>query len=235
MRRIVVSLGVFCLVTVSEGVAQEPTAPAPSAFEVASVKPNTSRTTSVTLPEFRGNTFRYANLPPIFLLMEAYGVWKEEVIGVPAWLTTERFDVVATAPAGTTFRQAMSMVRHLFETRFNLRAHRESRELPVYALTIANANGELGSQLRRAEGCLPRAMCEGSRFSDSNASFAIFKARNGRPLWSALPQRLIIASSTARAYRGRLTSICDSSGISPLMGRAPTASTSSLRSDNSSG
>jgi uncharacterized protein (TIGR03435 family) len=35
------------------------------------------------------------------LIVSAYGVGKEKVTGAPAWLESDRFDVVAKVPAGT--------------------------------------------------------------------------------------------------------------------------------------
>jgi uncharacterized protein (TIGR03435 family) len=63
-----------------------------------------------------------------------------------------RFDVTATVPVGTTAtnEQQMLMLRRLLAERFELRARVEMREIPVYALTVAQSR-QLGPQLRPSE------------------------------------------------------------------------------------
>ena len=50
------------------------------------------------------------------------------------------------------------MLRHMLADRFKLVAHMERRDLPVYTLTLARANGRLGPNLRlHAPPCEPGA------------------------------------------------------------------------------
>ena len=43
------------------------------------------------------------------------------------------------------------MLRTLLEERFGLAVHFETREMPIYALMLARADGRLGPQLKRSE------------------------------------------------------------------------------------
>jgi uncharacterized protein (TIGR03435 family) len=43
------------------------------------------------------------------------------------------------------------MIRSVLEERFKLKTHMETRELPVYELVLANADGSLGPQLKRPD------------------------------------------------------------------------------------
>ena len=60
--------------------------------------------------------------------------WK----GGPGWLRTDKYTIEAIAP-GTTDRKVIlgPMLRALLEDRFKLRLHRETAEVPLYALTVA--------------------------------------------------------------------------------------------------
>jgi uncharacterized protein (TIGR03435 family) len=200
MRRMLI-ISVLCTVGGVTSIAQQTPAPR---FEAASIKPTLPGAKGLTPPDFRGNRFTMTNLPAVFLLVRAFDVRAaDELIGIPSWLNTERYDVVATAPEGSTARDVMPMLAHLLETRFNLRAHKEAREQPAYVLTIASADGSLGSQLRRSEGCLPRATCDG-RVSQSTASYFHFKGAQWslilEQIASALDHRLIDRTGLSGAF-----------------------------------
>ena len=78
-------------------------------------------------------------------------------------MNTETFDIIARAPGNQTtevFRdQARLMARTLLADRFKLALHRDTREVPVYALVLARCDGKLGPQFRRsnAADCAPTA------------------------------------------------------------------------------
>ena len=68
------------------------------------------------------------------------------MVGAPDWTETARYDITAkaegdiprTAPGGPP-GPLNFMLQDLLEDRFKLRAHRETRELPMYALTLARS------------------------------------------------------------------------------------------------
>jgi uncharacterized protein (TIGR03435 family) len=120
--------------------------PADPAFEVASVKLNKSGDAGIG--GFQGGTteFRAMNVPLRVLIGRAYGIRQDSgLIGGPAWLDTDRFDIVGKMPQPNS--PSMAMVRTLLADRFKLVTHRESRELPIYALVVARSDGRLGSKL----------------------------------------------------------------------------------------
>jgi uncharacterized protein (TIGR03435 family) len=55
----------------------------------------------------------------------------------PDFLGSERFDINAKLPAGATEAQVPDMIKALLADRFQMKAHRETKDLPVYALTVA--------------------------------------------------------------------------------------------------
>ncbi|HET9194197.1 MAG TPA: TIGR03435 family protein, partial [Vicinamibacterales bacterium] len=124
-------------------------------FEVASVKPNKSAETGGFIQRRPGGNFSVGNQTLQTLILFAHGIQVFQLVGAPDWIITERFDVVAKAAADippTPFGQISPealMLRSLLEDRFRLSVHRETRDLPIYALVVARADGRLGPRLRR--------------------------------------------------------------------------------------
>jgi uncharacterized protein (TIGR03435 family) len=95
--------------------------------------------------------FVATNVPLRNLIRFAYDVDEARLAGGPDWTRTERFDVNATSeqdlptwtPAGPP-PVVLSMLRALLAERFKLTTHKETRELPVYALVKARSDGQLG-------------------------------------------------------------------------------------------
>ena len=71
-----------------------------------------------------------------------------QIRGAPDWASNVRFDVEAKTETKPAVGQMRLMVQRLLSDRFNLRAHRETRELPQYALVKARSDGRLGEKLR---------------------------------------------------------------------------------------
>lgn len=65
----------------------------------------------------------------------AYRVKQYQVSG-PDWISTERFDINATLPAGSTANDIPEMLQALLAERFQLKMHRDKKEFPVYALVL---------------------------------------------------------------------------------------------------
>ena len=119
------------------------------AFEAASVKPNKSGDGRVMLGVQPGGRFTATNVPLKMLLRQAYDVQDFQVVGGPDWLGSDRFDVVAKAPEeGLNFESMRPMLRSLLADRFKLKAHSETRQMPIYALVKARSDGALGPALK---------------------------------------------------------------------------------------
>ena len=70
---------------------------------------------------------------------------------LPAWVTSDRWDIVAQGPPikdQASLRQLRLMLQNLLIDRFKLVTRRESREMPVYALVVARSDRQLGTQMR---------------------------------------------------------------------------------------
>ena len=79
------------------------------------------------------------------LIRLAYGA--REVVGGPEWLRQDLYTVQTTASGNPDSARVAIMTRHMLADRFKLAAHIERRDLPVYALKVARADGRLGPNL----------------------------------------------------------------------------------------
>jgi uncharacterized protein (TIGR03435 family) len=75
------------------------------------------------------------SMPLRTLLFTAYGMHAYQITG-PAWLDTQRFDVVATVPDGATKDQVQGMWRNLLIERFGLQAHIEQKDAQISELVV---------------------------------------------------------------------------------------------------
>jgi uncharacterized protein (TIGR03435 family) len=125
--------------------AQEPS------FEVAAIKINTSGSpvSRITAPAGTGR-FDAVNAPVRLLILNAYGIPDFQLTGGPSWIDSLRVDIQARAAAAATRDDISRMLRALLAERFHLEAHREPREMPVYALVLARSDGRLGPRMRQS-------------------------------------------------------------------------------------
>jgi len=127
--------------------APAPLAPAPAAtskFEVASIRlaPNCVQPRPGPMSNGR---LTIPCLSPRNMIQVAYGTNgpvrnpRIQIIGGPDWYTSDKYDLTAKAedPSATLDQMEGPMLRTLLEDRFGLKIHRETRQLPVYMLTVA--------------------------------------------------------------------------------------------------
>lgn len=109
------------------------------------------------------------------LVERAYGVLPFQVSG-PAWMESVRVDIVAKYPPDTKQDDRSLMLRTLLEDRFKLAAHRESKDLPGYALMVAKSGFKLkpvepGSSDTRSNGGRIRTLTAKSNSMEHLADF----------------------------------------------------------------
>jgi uncharacterized protein (TIGR03435 family) len=139
-----------CLIAITLP-AQSPATPwVFDSFEVATIKP--------TPPDWTGGRFFRMQTANQFvargytlrvLISAAYNLNPKVVSGGPAWVDSDRYDIVAKTPGEIrpNLEQQMAMLRKLIADRFNLAFHRKKKEMSIYALTIAKK----GPKLRESE------------------------------------------------------------------------------------
>jgi uncharacterized protein (TIGR03435 family) len=153
MRAAIIRLACVALVSYVPGsmaVTAQSEAPATPKFEVASVKLHTSDDRRVMMVAQPGGRFVAANVPLKLVIRTAYQLQDDQIVGGPAWLGTDRFDIEARAPGMTSAPsiELLAMLRSLLLERFKLTTHREMRELPIFELARVRADGALGEGLR---------------------------------------------------------------------------------------
>jgi uncharacterized protein (TIGR03435 family) len=131
-------------------------AQAPVRFEAASVKPNTSPAGKVTIQTLPGGRFTAANATLKQLIRSAYQLQDFQISGGPAWIASDRFDIVAKADTDGSGAiedrldgpaASQLMLRLLLADEFKLQVHNDTRELPIYRLRRVRPNGTFGPQL----------------------------------------------------------------------------------------
>jgi uncharacterized protein (TIGR03435 family) len=156
---------------------------APLAFEVASVRQRVMpgagmirRPWSSTIqcpPPLRcgisGTKFNEEAASLTDLVMDAYGVKRFQISGLPSWGDTGRdvYDIAAKVEGDRTptLDQVRRMLQTLLADRFQLRLHHETKELPVYALVPAKN----GPKLKPTTGpCSPPGAAGGGGDRDGN-------------------------------------------------------------------
>jgi uncharacterized protein (TIGR03435 family) len=147
----------FVSIIASTGLLHSQTKGTPSAFEVASVKPTPPEVSisriilrpggRVTLTHFTLNT----------LVTRAYLVQNFQVLTSITWMASEPYDIeaeggAAADPKTASVPPALSplmreMLQSLLSERFQLTLHHETRQLPIYELTVTKG----GPKLRTTE------------------------------------------------------------------------------------
>ncbi len=97
--------------------------------------------------------FRCASVTLQALVLKAYDLRPYQLAAQPSIDGPERYDIVAAVPDRVTKEQFNGMIRNLLAERLGLTVHWETRELPIYELTVAKG----GPKLREPEKAQPGA------------------------------------------------------------------------------
>lgn len=118
-------------------------------FEAASIKRNTSGGPGGPYLQIEGSQLVVVNNNLFTIIRTSWNIQPNQIRGGPDWVRSEgeRFDITAKIPDGTRRDQVRPMAQALLAERFKLKVHRETRELPVYALVMARLDRKLGPQI----------------------------------------------------------------------------------------
>jgi len=128
-------------------------------FEVASIKPADPNGRGVMMRGGPGQV-NFTGVTLRLLIQQAYGVRDFQISGGPAWMNSDRYEIVAKPPADepaiprdptqatdeqrqTFNKRRQAMLQALLADRFQLKVHRETKEMPTYILTLAKGGAKI--------------------------------------------------------------------------------------------
>lgn len=143
-------------------------------FEVATIKPSNPDNPGYTrVSTNRSGTITTLNTTLFYLVRFAYDLHPKQLIGAPAWIDADKFDITAKPdePGFPTVRQMQSVLQKLLAERFGLVFHEEKRELSAYAITVAKGAAKIRKD---EEATIPSFGGPPSGFVVRNATMAEF-------------------------------------------------------------
>src|SRR5580658_5202762 len=120
---------------------------APPAFEAASIKPSKAEPGSSSGIPTRTGSISARNVTLKRCIRGAYDVQESQIVGGPKWVDEDRYDIDAKAAGPAGDHDLMAMLQSLLAERFKLAFHRETRQLPGYALVV----GKSGLKAKRSQ------------------------------------------------------------------------------------
>jgi uncharacterized protein (TIGR03435 family) len=110
-----------------------------------------------TIPQMRAtrseDRYELRNATFVDLISTAWDVSADNVLGGPEWLDTDRFDVLAQAPTGTTPERLKAMLQGLLRDRFGLVTHGRTEAVPAYTITVGSRNQLQAGNASALSGC----------------------------------------------------------------------------------
>jgi uncharacterized protein (TIGR03435 family) len=157
---------------------------APPAFEVVSIKPTPDppiRTGMFPIP----GTLTVSNYTLKRLIMDSYRIKSYQLYGGPPWIDADHYDIVGKAAGKANIGEMVKMMIPMMADRFQLKIHRETKELPAYALGIAKGGPKMkpATETGKSFGIYPGAMTEIKSFRLDMRFFAdILSGQLDRPV-----------------------------------------------------
>jgi len=117
-------------------------------FDVATIKPSKPDTPG-KLFRVQGDRFSTINTTLADLIKAAYNVQDKQILGAPAWVFTDKYDIAAQPdiPGAPNQEQLKKMIQKLLGDRFQLKFHKDQKELSAYILTVAKG----GPKMKKSE------------------------------------------------------------------------------------
>ncbi len=201
-------------------------------FEAASIKPSAPAPMGemrIGIQMLPGGRISMSGVTVKILIQRSYGVRDFQIIGGPAWMGSERYDITAKPEGAATPDQVKLMTQALLADRFKLQFHRETKELPTYALVV----GKGGQKFHESE-VVPEGSDKprGTRISVGRGQFELngaAMAALANQLGQVLGRSVIDKTELTGNYDFKLEWTLDESqgAIRPAGGEAPPPSDNS--------
>jgi uncharacterized protein (TIGR03435 family) len=191
-------------------------------LEVATVKPSNPAKEHLGLYWRQPDGFKREGTTLRGMIGHAYGVpssVKGLVLGGPAWMLSDAFDVQVKVDSATTERwsklpqqavdeERTAVERELLAERFQLKVHREMREMPAFALTVAKGGSKLQTPVaeKDLQAGVPQNRINIYGHGHWQGHSALLSICPGRSRES--PRRRAVRSSTRPASPANTTSRC---------------------------
>ena len=113
-------------------------------FEVAVIKPADPNSHSQG-SRLNGRRISIESNTMTSLICFAYSIQKSQIVSAPQWFDDQTWNIdgVPDTVGAPNWHQYRRMLQKLLSTRFGLVLHRDKRELPVYAITVAKGGPKL--------------------------------------------------------------------------------------------
>src|SRR5580698_8611809 len=122
---------------------------APLSFAVISVKPFQPGSPGLGIqPMSSGQGYRVGGVPVRLMIKLMYKITDSQIVGGPKWMDTDLWDIEAKAAHASTLDQLHEMFQSMLADRFQLKFHKEKREISAYVLSVDKA----GSKLKQNDG-----------------------------------------------------------------------------------
>jgi uncharacterized protein (TIGR03435 family) len=118
--------------------AQRADAPRFEAADVHASAPGTTfRDNFMRGPFVGGGRFEIRKATMLDLIRLGWSIQSDKIVGGPAWIGSDRFDILARAPANASSADLRLMLQRLLGDRFSLKVHNDTKLMPAFALVVA--------------------------------------------------------------------------------------------------
>ena len=143
----------------------------------------------------------WTNLWLLRMIQVAYDFPVDRISG-PDWLTTSRYDIVATVPMGTTVDDFRLMLQNLLAERFKLTVHRQTKEVSGYVLEIAKGGPRIKASDKEPKEVQPGPGPSNALMVTDQSGFPA--PRPGNPIY---PPGALFEATTSVNGRNRATAL----------------------------